>query len=125
VEIRPDASSSADQLAEALARHRAQLASVPDEEERAQRADAIDRFAQYAVLLREATAAALARYSFKLVFADGRWDVAEKDLPAPPHIGELVDLADGERWRIRGSQLVRPRPPGKPPHEYFVCTPAG
>ena len=125
VEIRSEVSSSADQLAQALARNRAQLAAMTDEEERAQRADAIDRFAQYADLLREATAATLARYSFKLVFADGRWDLAEKDLSALPHIGELVDLADGERWRIRESQLVAPLPPGKPPHEFFVCAPAG
>ena len=124
METRGEVSSSADQLAQALARNRARLASVTDEEERAQRADAIDRFAQYADLLRKETAASLARYSFKLLFADGRWDVAEKDLPAAPHIGELVELADGGRWRIRESQVVRTRPAGKAPHEFFVCAPA-
>ena len=97
---------------------------MTDEEERAARADAIDRFSQYAELLREATAASLARYSFKLLFADGRWDVAEKDLPAAPHVGEVVDLFDGELWQIRGSQVVRTRASGKPPHEFFVCAPA-
>jgi hypothetical protein len=98
---------------------------MTDEEERERRTEAIDRFARYVDLLREPTAVALARYCFKMEFADGRWDVAERELPATPRIGELVDLADGERWRIRGSQLVRSRPAGKPPREFFVCAPAG
>jgi hypothetical protein len=124
VETHGEVSSSADQLAQALARNRALLAAVADDDERAARADAIDRFSQYTELLREATAASLARYSFKLLFEDGRWDVAEKDLPAVPHVGEVVDLFDGKLWQIRGSQLVRTRPSGKAPHEFFVCAPA-
>jgi len=122
--MRPGLSSNADQLAQVLGRSRAQLAAVTDEGERARRADALDGFAEYVDLLREATAAALVRYAFKLEFADGRWDLAEKELPAAPHIGELVDLTNGESWRIHGSQLVHPRPPGRPPREFFVCAAA-
>lgn len=116
--------SSADQLADALTRNRAQLGAVSDDEERTRRTDAIDRMAAYVDLLQKATAAALVRYSFKLEFADGRWDLAEKELPAAPLVGEVVDLADGASWRISGSQFVRPRPSGKPPREFFVCAPA-
>jgi hypothetical protein len=123
VEIRTGKSSSADQLAQALARNRLQLNAVTDDEERERRTEAIDRLGRYADLLREATAAALARYSFKLEFADGRWDIAEKECPEVPTIGELVDFEDGECWRVRRSQLVYPQPAGKPPHEYFVCMP--
>jgi hypothetical protein len=116
--------SSADQLARALSSNRGQLDSVKDREERVRRAEAIERFGQYVDLLREATAEALSRYSFKLEFADGRWTLAEKELPALPQIGELVELADGRRWQVRGSQLVPARPAGKPPREFFVCAPA-
>ena len=123
MEIRPGLSSSVEELAQVLACNRAQLAAVIDEEERARRAEAIDRFAQYVDLFQQATVAALARYSFKLEFADGRWDLAEKELPATPHIGEFVEFAPGDRWRIHSSQLVRPRPPSKPVRELFVCAP--
>jgi hypothetical protein len=58
------------------------------------------------------------------VFADGRWTLAEKELPALPQIGELVELAEGDSWQIRDTQLVPDRPPGKPPRRFFVCTPA-
>jgi hypothetical protein len=116
--------SSADQLARALSSNRGQLDSVKDQEERLRRAEAIERFGQYVDLLREATAEQLARYSFKLEFADGRWTLEEKELPALPQIGELVELADGRRWQVRGSQLVPARPSGKPPREFFVCAPA-
>jgi len=115
--------SSADQLAQALAWNRTQLTTVTDDEERERREEAIDRLGRYADLLREATAAALARYSFKLEFADGRWDIVEKEFPEAPTVGELVDLEDGECWRIRRSQVVHARPAGKPPREYFVCAP--
>lgn len=124
MEIRAGGSSSADQLAQALAHNRAQLATVTDDEERERRREAIDRLGRYADLLRDATASEVARYSFKLEFADGRWDIAEKEFPQAPAIGELVDFADGGCWRIRRSLLVHPRPAGKSPHEYFVCAPA-
>jgi hypothetical protein len=116
--------TSADQLAQALTRNREQLAAVTDDEERTRRTEAIDRLAQYVDLLQKATAAALVRYSFKLEFADGRWDLAEKELLDAPRIGELIDLADGACWRVSGSQVVRPRPAGKAPREFFVCAPA-
>ena len=123
VETRGGRNSSADQLAQALAWNRTQLTGVTDDEERERRGEAIDRLGRYADLLREATAAALARYSFKLEFADGRWDIAEKEFPEAPTVGELVDFEDGECWRIRRSQVVHARPAGKPPREYFVCAP--
>ena len=123
VEIQAGRSSSADQLAEALARNRMLLTAVTDDEERERRGEAIDRLGRYADLLREATSTALARYSFKLEFEDGRWDIAEKEFPEAPTVGELVDLEDGECWRIRRSQVVHARPAGKPPREYFVCAP--
>lgn len=65
-------------------------------------------------MLREATAGAVARYSFKLEFSDGRWDLDEQELPAAPRVGDLVEFSDGRRWQIRGSQFVRPRTAGKP-----------
>ena len=124
MESRHEVGSSADQLARALSSNRGQLDSVRDREERLRRAEAIERFGQYIELLREATTEELERYSFKLEFADGRWTLAEKELPALPKIGELVELADGGRWQVRGSQLVPARPSGKPPREFFVCAPA-
>ncbi len=116
--------SSADQLAHALSLNRRQLAEVTDEHERKRRAQAIDQLAQYVGLLREATVAATPRYAFKLEFPDGRWNLAEKELAAAPRVGDLVQFSDGGRWRIRGSELVRPRPLGKPPRQFFVCAPA-
>lgn len=73
-------SSSADQLAQALARNRQQLVVLADAEERDRRAEAIGRLLCYVDLLREATALSLARYSFKLESPDGRWNLAEKEL---------------------------------------------
>lgn len=124
VDVDPELGSSADQLAHALARNRRELATVKGDEARARRAEVIEHFTQYVELLREASAATLARYSFKLEFPDGRWNLAEKELTVTPHVGECVEFADGERWRIRGSQFVHPRPSGKPPREFFVCAPA-
>ena len=78
---------------------------------------------RYVGLLREASGSS-ARYTFKLELADGRWDVAEQELPAVPRVGDVVRLADGE-WKVHGTQVVRPRPRQKPPCEFFVCAPAG
>jgi hypothetical protein len=115
--------SNADRLADALAGSRSYLTSV-DEGDRPRRAEAIDHFARYVDLLRQTTAATLMRYSFKREFADGRWDIAETELPAEPHVGEFVWFADTGAWKVSGIQRV-PRPVGQaPPHEFFACAPA-
>lgn len=116
--------SNADRLAHVLDRSRRTLAEMPDETERSRHAQAIEQLGHYIDLLRDATSEVGARYSLKLELADGRWDVAETDLSARPRIGDLIDLDDGGRWSVRRSQLVRPRPAGKPPREFFVCAPA-
>ena len=64
------------------------------------------------------------RYSFKLVFPDGRWSVGEKQLPDPPSQGDVVDFDGYGDWRIEGQQRVGVRPAGKAPREFFVCAPA-
>jgi hypothetical protein len=63
-------------------------------------------------------------YWFKLQFADRRWSVQEKDLPAPPATGDRVDLGADGIWQVCGSESVHVRPAGKPPREFFVCAPA-
>lgn len=90
---------------------------------RGEHADALRDLLHYVGLLREAASGAAARYSFLLVCADGRWDVTELPLPHVPRVGDVVLVDDGA-WRISGTQLVWPRPPGKPPREFFVCAAA-
>ena len=85
---------------------------------------AVDGFARYAELLREAAAAAHpARYSFKLEFPDGRWDLAEQELVTEPRVGDLVWF-DGSPWQIRGHRLVPRRPDAGHPHDFLACSPA-
>ncbi|MGZ4352780.1 MAG: hypothetical protein ACXVZ4_04485 [Gaiellaceae bacterium] len=117
-------SENADQLDEALAATRRTLAKVTAGEQRARRALAIDQAAQYVALLREAGEQgkhARVPFWFKREFPDGRWDVAERLLEATPRVGDVVSFDDGRRWRVRDSQLVKPRPARKPPREFFVC----
>lgn len=117
--------SNADRLEHALGASREELAAVADEEERSRRADAIDQLSRYVDLLREATARrGVSRYSFKLEFPDGRWDLAERELTAPPRVGDLVWFETGGPWQVLGRQHVFPRPGHKPPHEFFACAPA-
>jgi hypothetical protein len=120
----PSPSSSADQLARALSLSQRQLAGLPDADARRRRALALDECARYLGLLREAMVAAVACYSFKLEFPDGRWSVAEQELLAEPRVGDLVEFSDGGRWRIRGSQFVCPQPLARPWRAFFVCAPA-
>ena len=85
---------------------------------------AVDGFARYAELLREAAAAAQpARYSFKLEFPDGRWDLAEQELATEPRVGDLVWF-EGSPWQIRGHRLVPRRPDPAHPHDFLACSPA-
>lgn len=113
---------TADQLDEALAATRRTLAAVTAGEQRTRRESAIDQAAQYVALLREAREPGTrVPFWFKLEFPDGRWNVAERMLDATPRVGDVVSFDDGSRWRVRDSQLVKPRPARKPPREFFVC----
>jgi len=97
---------------------------LDDPGDRARRDAAIGCFARYAELLREAAAASHpARYSFKLEFPDGRWDLAEQELATEPRVGDLVWF-DGEPWQIRCHRLVPRRPDPAHPHDFLACTPA-
>jgi hypothetical protein len=81
----------------------------------------MERVGNYVGLLRAAEAGPM-NFSFKLELQDGRWDIAEKNLTAAPRVGDVLSLA-GRQWRVRASQLVRPRPSGRPAREVFVCAP--
>ncbi len=117
---------NADTLDRALQARRLDLQGV-DQEERERREFALAAIEGYTALLREPMEPApslIIRYCFKLVFPDGRWSVDEKQLPAAPHEGDVLDFAGFGDWRIQGSQRVGVRPAGKPPREFFVCAPA-
>jgi hypothetical protein len=118
---------NADTLDRALEARRRDLHSV-GKEERERREFALAAIEGYTALLREpmerAPSLNLIRYCFKLVFPDGRWSIDEKQLPAAPHEGDVLDFAGYGDWRIEGSQRVGVRPAGKPPREFFVCAPA-
>jgi hypothetical protein len=118
---------NADMLDRALAARRRDLPGF-DGEERERREYALAAIEGYTALLREpmepAPSRNLIRYCFKLVFPDGRWSIDEKQLPAAPHEGDVLDFAGYGDWRIQGSQRVGVRPAGKPPREFFVCAPA-
>jgi hypothetical protein len=125
--VGPDfAKLNADTLDRALRARRLDLQGF-DQEERERHEYALAAIEGYTALLREPIEAPpsrnLIRYCFKLVFPDGRWSVDEKQLPAAPHEGDVLDFAGGD-WRIEGSQRIGVRPSGKPPREFFVCAPA-
>jgi hypothetical protein len=133
----PQSRWNADKLDHALASKRVGLAAVENEEQRSRHEQAIEQMANYVSMLRDTTttseslAAAygpdgrLRRpFSFKLEFADGRWDVDEKELDAAPQVGDIISFDDGPPWRVRTSQFVRARPTRKPVREFFVCAPA-
>lgn len=122
------AGQNADALERALTASRRALDTLETDEDRQRRFDALAHIEGYTALLREPTTAAMAlepvRYSFKLVFPDGRWSIDEKQLAAPPHEGDVVTFEGFGGWRIEGQQKVGARPAGKPPREFFVCAPA-
>jgi hypothetical protein len=133
----PQSRRNADKLDHALAHKRVGLSAVENEEQRSRHEQAIEQMANYVSMLRDTTttseslAAAygpdgrLRRpFSFKLEFADGRWNVDEKELEAAPQIGDIISFDDGRPWRVRASQFVRARPTRKPTREFFVCAPA-
>jgi hypothetical protein len=132
----PQSRLNAHQLDLALAQEREGLAEVENEGERSRHEQAIEQMENYVSMLRDTTttSAALAAaygpdgrlrrpFSFKLEFADGRWDVDEKELDATPQIGDIISFDDGLSWRVRASQFVRARPSRKPVREFFVCAP--
>ena len=133
----PQSRRNADQIDQALASERVGLAHVDNDEQRSRHEQAIEQMANYVSMLRDTTttSASLAAaygpdgrlrrpFSFKLEFADGRWNVDEKELEAAPQIGDIISFDDGRPWRVRASTLVRARPARKPVREFFVCAPA-
>jgi hypothetical protein len=119
---------NADLLQRALDESRRRVAGLESDDERLRRHEALSHIEGYAALLREPTVQVMqrepVRYSFKLVFPDGRWSVGEKQHADRPHEGDVVVFEGYGGWRIEGSQSVGVRPAGKPPREFFVCAPA-
>jgi hypothetical protein len=133
----PQSRRNADRIDQALASERVVLSKVENDEQRSRHEQAIEQMASYVSMLRDTTttSASLAAaygpdgrlrrpFSFKLEFADGRWNVDEKELEAAPQIGDIISFDDGRPWRVRASTLVRARPARKPVREFFVCAPA-
>src|SRR4029079_13968863 len=81
---------------------------------------AIDGSFKYAHLLREAASSARPeRYSFKLEFPDGRWNLLEQELMQEPRVGDLVCF-DGAPWQILGHETVPRRPSASNPHQFLA-----
>ena len=132
----PQSRQNADQLASALAQERDCLSGLENAEQRSRHEQAIEQMDTYVSMLRDTTttSASLAAaygpdgrrrrpFSFKLEFADGRWNVDEKELETAPQVGDIVSFEDGRPWRVSASQFVRARPTRKPTREFFVCAP--
>ena len=122
------AGRNADALEQALIVSRLTLAGLESDDERQRRIDALAHIEGYMELLREPTAQYMlgepVRYSFKLVFPDGRWAIDEKQLVGRPHAGDVVEFENFGGWRIESEQRVGVKPAGKAPREFFVCAPA-
>ena len=95
------------------------------------RALALGHIAAYVDLLREVTPPPAPApepeaesFWFKLQLGDGRWTVDYRPLPERPEPGDVIELAPRSRWRVCGTELVRPRPPRAPMREFLVCAPA-
>lgn len=115
---------NAEELERWVARGRDVLPQLSEEDDRTRRSGAIDGFAKYAQLLREAASGVRpARYSFKLEFPDGRWDLAEQELSKEPRVGDLVWF-EGTPWQILGHREVPRRPSAARPHHFLACAPA-
>jgi hypothetical protein len=115
---------NAEALERLAAESRGHLSDLSADEERPRRRAAIDGFFKYAQLLREAASGVRpARYSFKLEFPDGRWDLLEQELPNEPRVGDLVWF-DGAPWQILGHETVPRRPSAASPHQFLACAPA-
>jgi hypothetical protein len=115
---------NADRLESFVEAGRGALGRLSEDDDRARRGAAIDGFARYAQLLREAAAGTRpGRYAFKLEFPDGRWDLAEQELSNEPRVGDLVWF-DGAPWQILGHREVPRRPSKTAPHNFLACAPA-
>jgi hypothetical protein len=115
---------NAEELERYVARGLDGLPALGEDDDRARRGAAIEGFAKYAQLLREAAAGVCpARYSFKLEFPDGRWDLAEQELSKEPRVGDLVWF-EGTPWQILGHREVPRRPSAARPHQFLACAPA-
>ena len=119
----PQSRRNADQLDHVLASKRVDLARLDNEEARSRHEQAIEQMATY-VSMYGPDGRLRRPFSFKLEFADGRWNVDEKELDVAPQVGDIISFGDGPPWRVRASQLVRARPAQKPVREFFVCAPA-
>jgi hypothetical protein len=115
---------NADQLEQSLSRQRAAIGEMADDEQRSRRTEAVARLGNYVGMLRDAEAPlrTIGAFSFKLELNDGRWDVEELNMPKVPRVGDVLSF-HGTTWRVRASQLVKPRPAGRPAREVFVCAP--
>jgi hypothetical protein len=124
VEFDPRLCLNADQLEQSLSRQRARLGEIADDEQRSRRAEAMAQVGTYVGMLRDAEGVPRpsSSFSFKLELTDGRWDVEEMDMPSAPRVGDVLSF-HGSQWFVRTSQLVRPRPAGRPTREVFVCAP--
>ncbi len=122
------AGRNADALERALSLSRQTLGALGSDDERQRRVDALAHIEGYMELLREPTAQYMlgepVRYSFKLVFPDGRWALDEKQLTDRPNAGDVVEFENFGGWRIESEQRVGVKPAGKAPREFFVCAPA-
>ena len=122
------AGRNADILERALSASRSTLAELSSDDERTRRLEAIAHIEGYMELLREPTGHYMlgepVRYSFKLVFPDGRWAIDEKQLVDRPNAGDVVEFENFGGWRIESEQRVGVKPAGKAPREFFVCAPA-
>src|SRR5207248_10458848 len=89
------AARNADTLSRALKNARRELQGIDADDERRRRADALALVEGYTLLLRQPVPGVDevgTTYSFKLVLPDGRWWVDEKELPAPPSEGDVVEF---------------------------------
>ena len=102
----PQSRRNADQLDHVLASKRVDLARLDNEEARSRHEQAIEQMATYVSMLRDTTttSASLAAaygpdgrlrrpFSFKLEFADGRWNVDEKELDVAPQVGDIISFS--------------------------------
>lgn len=84
--------------------------------------EALAHLTSYASLLRTNLSHPTVRCMLKLELADGRWDLAEHELPGTPSVGDEIVLDDRSTWRVSATELVlRSRGP-QAPHRLFVCS---
>jgi hypothetical protein len=131
--VNPDPQSqlNADQLGLALSHTRDELVDFDTDDQRSRHEQAIEQMENYVAMLRDTSLAggygpsgrARRAFSFKLEFADGRWNVDEKELEATPRVGDIVSFDDGKSWCVLASEFVRALPAHKPMREFYVCAP--